>query len=168
MREAPKRGVVAMPPQAKPLDKASGKPVEGKPMGVVAVKPALPQTARPAGPSGSVKRPPAAGTYALRAKKIAQQAQGSGASDQLAQSQYVIEFIDEQGNVVGEAPITNISEIPAAIADDEMDATVESVLELGPDGQMEELLYTCIGKKFVVRKPDGAVVVECRGIEFVW
>jgi len=168
MREAPKRGAVAMPTRAKPLDKVSGKPVEGKPLGVVAVKPALPQTTKPASLSASVRRPPAAGTYALRAKKIVQQAQGSGASDQVAQSQYVVEFIDEQGNVVGEAPITNISEIPAGIADDEIDATVEPVLELGPDGQMEELLYTCIGKKFVVKKPDGTVVVECRGIEIIW
>jgi hypothetical protein len=157
-----------MPTRAKPLDKVSGKPVEGKPLGVVAVKPALPQTTKPASLSASVRRPPAAGTYALRAKKIVQRAQGSGASDQVAQSQYVVEFIDEQGNVVGEAPITNISEIPAGIADDEIDATVEPVLELGPDGQMEELLYTCIGKKFVVKKPDGTVVVECRGIEIIW
>lgn len=150
-----------MPPRTNPLEQAR----QGKPVGVVSVKPAPPTAKRPAG-KATVERPKAAGTYTLRAK--AKKAQIHSAGDQLAQSEYIVEFIDEKGNVVGEAPITSISEIPESIADDEIDATVDLVLEVGPNGEMEEVFYTCIGKKFLISKPDGTVAVECRGIEIVW
>lgn len=166
-RVAPKLGSATVPPKGRPVVKGTKEPVKDKPMGVVGVSAAPPPSAK-AKPvtKGVATRPPAAGAYAMRAKKV--QARTQGASDQVAQPEYSIEFIDETGKVVAEVPITNISEIPEVIADDEIDLTVDPVLEMGPNGEVEEVFYTCIGKKFLVRKPDGTVAVECRGIEVVW
>lgn len=166
-RVHPKLASAAAPPKGRPVAKGTREPVKDKPLGVVAMNPAPPprDKAQPVR-QGVATRPPAAGAYAVRSKKV--QARTQGVSDQVAQPQYSIEFVDETGKVVAEVPITNISEIPEVIADDEMDLTVDPILEMGPNGEIEEVFYTCIGKKFLVRKSDGTVAVECRGIEVVW
>lgn len=88
------------------------------------------------GLGGSARPLVAAGAYAVYGKKV--QGRTQGVSDQVAQPEYSIEFVDEAGQVVAKVPITNISEIPDVIADDEMDLTVDPVLGMGPNGEIEE------------------------------